>query len=151
VPSAFSRAQSASLPGRRSLRVAVLRGVSFCSRRRMRSSARSTTKARRLSAVVEVVAQHRFDQALRLERGQLLLGLALEMRLADEDREHAGHLAEHVLGGDVRGAPVLLELAIGAQGLDEGVAQPGLVRAALGRGDGVGVGVEEALALFEPG
>jgi hypothetical protein len=39
VPSAVERVQSASLPGSRTLRVAVLRLISFSSRRRRRSSA----------------------------------------------------------------------------------------------------------------
>ena len=40
-PCACVLVQSASLPGRRSLRVAVLRETSFSARRRRRSSARS--------------------------------------------------------------------------------------------------------------
>ena len=77
--------QSASLPGRRSLRVAVLRATSFSWRRRSRSSARSITQSSSLSACVRVVGQpmveriaHRvFDDAGRLDAGQLVLGLAL--------------------------------------------------------------------------
>src|SRR4029450_8372872 len=70
--------QSASLPGRRSLRTAVLREISFSWRRRMRSSARAGSCG----------------------RGEPILGLALELRLADEHRDHAGSAGHHVVAGD---------------------------------------------------
>ena len=55
-PCAAELVQSASLPGRRSLRTALLRAMSFSWRRRMRSSARSTTKSRSLLACVGLPA-----------------------------------------------------------------------------------------------
>ncbi|MCY1294832.1 hypothetical protein D9M70_441470 [compost metagenome] len=50
APSAVFCEQSASLPGKRSLRTAVLRLTSFSLRRRTRSSARSTTQSSSLAA-----------------------------------------------------------------------------------------------------
>ena len=38
--------------------------------------------------MVEMVAHRGLDEARRLEAGQAVLGLALEMRVADEDAEH---------------------------------------------------------------
>ena len=85
--------QSASLPGSRSLRVAVLRGDSLSCLRRSRSSARSIDDARagcrrwpgRRSASGRNGRAARSRPALRLGGGQPLLGLALELRLRDED------------------------------------------------------------------
>ena len=37
--------------------------------------------------MVEVVLERALDQPLRLGRGQALLGLALELRIADEQRQ----------------------------------------------------------------
>ena len=107
---AFSRVQSVSLPGSRSRRVADLRGVSFASRRRSRSSARSMTKASRLSAGAGSPASqwsNRSRSAVSTSRvasgaGQLLLGLALELRLAQEQRQLGRHRPEQVLGGHLR-------------------------------------------------
>src|ERR1700733_8968041 len=50
VSAAFSRVQSVSLPGSRNRLVGDFRAVSLLSLRRIRSSARSITKASRLSA-----------------------------------------------------------------------------------------------------
>jgi hypothetical protein len=38
--------------------------------------------------MVEMILDRRFDQARRLDVGELLLGLALELGLADEEGEH---------------------------------------------------------------
>ena len=65
--------QSASLPGRRSLRTAVLRAMSFSWRRRSRSSARSMTKSKQLAGLqriarqpmVERILDRLFDNSLR--------------------------------------------------------------------------------------
>src|SRR3546814_8004337 len=50
--------------------------------------------------MVEMVAHGLFDEARRLGRGQAVLGLALELRIADEHREHQlrrseEHTSEH--------------------------------------------------------
>ena len=101
--------------------------------------------------VVEPVAQRELDQAGGFRAGQLLLGLALELRVADEGRQLRGHLAEQVLGGDLRGALVAALLAPGAQAFEQRGTKAGLVRAALRGGDGVAVGMQQAVGGFEPG
>src|SRR5439155_27368569 len=66
--------------------------------------------------MVEMVAHGGLDEPRGLEAGQPVLGLALEMRVADEDAEHQLDAAHHVVGGDVLGflvAGVALECAAG--------------------------------------
>ena len=55
---------------------------------------------------------------------QPVLGLALELGLADEDREHGGGGAEHVVGRDLADALVAGELAIAAQALVSAARKP---------------------------
>ena len=83
--------------------------------------------------MVEPVAQRGFDQAGRLGAGQFLLGLALELRVAQEQRQLRRDRIEHVVGGDLRRPLVAAMLAPGAQALDQRGAEAGLVRAALRR------------------
>ena len=83
-------------------------------------------------------------------RCELVLGLALELGLADEYGEHRRGGAQHVVGGDVGGALVGHSLAEVAQPLGEGRAQAVLVRAAVGRRNRVAVGVEEAVLVGDP-
>jgi hypothetical protein len=111
VPSRFLAEQSTSLPGRRSFCVAVLRAVSFSCLRRRRSSARRTRKSRiapadfgiRRQPVVEMVAHGAFDQPLGLDRGQPVLGLADEFRLADEAGHQRAAAGQQILAGDLGG------------------------------------------------
>ena len=153
APCAADCVQSASLPGRRSFRVADWRSISFSFLRRSRSSARSMLQSSSLLAcvrrggqpVVEGVAQRRVDDAGRLGRGQPVLGLADEFGLAHEHREHRRALHQHVLGGEVGGALVALELGVGAEAAEQGGAQALLVRAAFGGWNRVAVGIEEAV------
>ena len=68
------------------------------------------TKASRLSAVAGSPARkwsNRSRSAVSTSRaasriGQLFLGLALELRLAHEQRQLGGHRVQHVVGGDLR-------------------------------------------------
>ena len=93
VPAACWIEQSASLPGRRSLRVADWRPTSF-SRLPLQAllglvdgpfeEPRRLLRAVR-QPVVEGVLDGRLDDAARLLRRELVLGLALELGLADED------------------------------------------------------------------
>src|ERR1700749_2714875 len=107
--------QSASLPGSRSLRTALLRKFSFSWRRRMRSSARSTTKSSSLLACVGLPASQWANGsriAVFARRGgpagrQPILGLALEFRLADEYGNHAGCAVHYVVACDRRRALAL--------------------------------------------
>ena len=101
--------------------------------------------------VVEVVLDHRLDQARGLRRGQALLGLALELRVLDEDRQQGRGAAEDVLGGDLAGLAVAGQLAVGLEAAQHAAAQAGLVGAALGGRHGVAVGVDEALFARRPG
>jgi hypothetical protein len=48
--------------------------------------------------VIEMIAHHIFHQALRIGRGQLVLGLALEFGLADEDRQNGAGRVHHIVG-----------------------------------------------------
>ena len=56
--------------------------------------------------MVERVLDRVLDDLLRRRGGQPILGLALEFRLADEDREHAAGTDHHVFAGHGRGALV---------------------------------------------
>ncbi len=101
--------------------------------------------------VVEMVLDRGLDEARRLGHGQALLGLALELWRADEERQHDAGAVDHVLGGDLAGAPVADQLAIGPEAAGQRVAQAELVAAALGRRHRVAVGVHEAGLVAGPG
>ena len=62
--------------------------------------------------MVERVLDRLLDDALRLGGGEAVLGLALEFRFADEDREHGRGADHHVLAGD-RGRALALADAFG--------------------------------------
>ena len=159
VPAAVWMVQSASLPGRRSLRVADWRPTSFSRLRFRRSSAWSIDHSSSFVACIGLSASQwskasrtvDLDDARRFLRGEAVLGLALEFRLADEHRQHGGGRAHHVVGGDLRRPAVVGQLAVGAQALRQRRAQAGLVRAAVGRRDGVAVGAREAVVVGDPG
>ena len=101
--------------------------------------------------MVEMVFQRRFDQPCRFGVGQLLLGLSLEFRIRDEDREQRAGPAHHVVRRDRAGAAIVGHLAVGLQALGHRRAKAGLVRAALRRRHCVAVGVQERFAIFRPG
>ena len=94
VSAAFSRVQSVSLPGRRSFRVRTS-GQRPCLLAPqtlldpLDDPLQQIVGLRGIAGqpVVEVVPHRRLDQARRLGVGELLLGLALELRLAQEHRE----------------------------------------------------------------
>jgi hypothetical protein len=95
-----------------------LRLTSFSLRRRTRSSARAITHSSSFDASCGLSASQWsngsrsvFDDALRLDRRQPILGLADEFRLADEHREHAAGRDHHVVAGDDRGAFVAVSSA----------------------------------------
>ena len=109
--------------------------------------------ARRIGGqpVVEVILDRRLDQTRRLDAGELLLGLALELRLADEEGEHHRGPAADILRRDLGRLAIAGQLAIGLERAGEAAAQARLMGAALGRRHGVAIGVEEALAIGGPG
>ena len=63
--------------------------------------------------MVERIADGALDDADGLDGRQLVLGLADEFRLANEDRQHASRRDHHVFAGDDRGALVADQLGIG--------------------------------------
>src|SRR6185503_17468006 len=73
--------------------------------------------------MVEGIAHRGLDDAGRFLGRQPVLGLALELGLADEEREEGAAGGEHVLGRELRATLIAGELAIGAQALDQGGAQ----------------------------
>ena len=89
--------------------------------------------------MVEVIAHRVFDQTRCLGRGQAVLGLALELRIADEDRKHGLAAREHVFRRDVLGLLLADQFGEGADALGERGAQASLVRAAIRGRDGVAV------------
>jgi hypothetical protein len=101
--------------------------------------------------VVEMVAHGGLDHAGGLGRGEAVLGLAHEFRLRDEAGDQRAAAARQVVAGDVGGLLVGHKLPIGADALQDRGPEPGLMRAALGRGHGVAVGLDEAVARGRPG
>ena len=102
--------------------------------------------------MVEMVAHRGLDEARRLEAGQAVLGLALEMRVADEHAEHQLDAVEDVVGGDVLGLLLADQLAERADALGQRGAQARFVGAAVGGRDGVAIiAFDAALAPQRPG
>ena len=62
--------------------------------------------------MVEMVPHSVFHDAERFDGCQPVLGLALEFRLADEDREQRAGRCHHVIGGDHAGALVVGEFGV---------------------------------------
>ena len=100
--------------------------------------------------VLEIVADDGLDQLVGLDADQLLLGLALELRLLDEHRDQRRRALDHVVGGDDRALAVAGQLGIALQAAHQGAAEARLVRAALGRRHGVAVGADEAFLVARP-
>ncbi len=84
--------------------------------------------------VIEGIAERVFDNPLRLDRRQLVLGLADKLRFADKDRQHADGRDHHIVRGDLLGALVLCQLRIVLEALGERDAQARLMGAAFGVG-----------------
>ena len=102
--------------------------------------------------VIERVLDRLLDDPLRFGGGEPVLGLTLEFRLADEHREHGGGARHHVVRGDGGGALALTDaLGVVLQPAGERGAQAGFVGAAVGRRDGVAIGIEEAVGVDGPG
>src|SRR5690349_20801065 len=97
-----------------------------------------------------MVLERAIDQAQRLGRREALLRLALELRLADEEREQHRRALHHVLGGNLSRAPIADELAVGLEAATEGAAQALLVGPALVGRDRIAIGMAEAVFLRAP-
>ena len=101
--------------------------------------------------MVEMVAHRGLDQPRRVGRGQPILGLALELRIADEERKHDLGAVGDVLGLDVPGLLLPDQLGEGAKPAGQRLAKPLLVGAPVGRRDRVAVEGGVALAPERPG
>jgi len=101
--------------------------------------------------VVERVFDRLLDQALSFGGGEPVLGLALEFRLADENREHRPGADHDVIAADGGGA-LALAAALGVifQSAGQRSAQPGFMGAAVRRRHGVAVGRQKAVGVRGP-
>ena len=98
----------------------------------------------RLEPVAELVGHGALDEALDLGVAELGLGLALELRLAELDRDDGGQALADVVAGEVL-VLVLEEVLLAREVVDElghRRAEALLVGAALVGVDRVGVGVD---------
>ena len=98
-----------------------------------------------------MVAHRLLDQAGSLRHAEPFLGLALELRIGDEDREHRAGAVHRILAGDLPGLADVGEFGVAAQALDQGGAEALFVAAALGRRHRIDVGMDEALFVRRPG
>ncbi len=102
--------------------------------------------------MVERVLDRLLDNALRFGGGEAILGLALEFRLADEHREHGAGADHDVVRGDGGGALALADaLGVILQPAQQRATQAGFVGAAVGRRDGVAIGIEKRVGVGGPG
>src|SRR5262249_18344774 len=102
--------------------------------------------------VVELVLHGVFDNAGGFRGGKPVLGLALELGLADEHREHRGGAGHDVFARHLGGALALVDaLGMVLEGARKRRPQPGLVGAAVGSRDGVAVGRQESVGVGGPG
>src|SRR5688572_11688450 len=98
--------------------------------------------------VIEMILDGGLDQTGRFGACQLFLGLALELRIADEQRQDHHGAADQVFRRDLPGLAVADQLAIGAQRAAETGAQSLLVGAALGRRDRIAVEAAQAFLFI---
>ena len=98
--------------------------------------------------MIEWIANDIFNDALRFDGRQLVLGLANEFRLANEHREHGGSGDHHIIGGDDRGALVAGEFRIGLEAAGERDAQPRFMGAAFAGRNGIAIGIDETITAI---
>ena len=101
--------------------------------------------------MVEVIAHRIFDHARGLGAGQAVLGLALELRIADEDGEHRLTAGDNVFRRYVFGLLGADQIGEGADALDQRGAQALFVGAAIGSGDSVAIVAVGAIRPQRPG
>src|SRR5258708_30775587 len=97
-----------------------------------------------------MILDRRLDEARRFRRGETLLGLALELRLADEQREKHRRADHDVVAGDLRGAAGAQPLPLSPDASRQSAAQPPPLAAAPRRPGGGGVGVGGRPPLLPP-
>ena len=96
--------------------------------------------------VIEGVANHGLDEPRGFRGLQAPLVLALELRLADKDRNERGAARHHVVGRQRARALGLADaLGVILQAAQQGAAQTRFVRAAVGGRDRVAIGMDEAV------
>ena len=100
---------------------------------------------RRIGAepMIEMVAHRQFDEPRRLGRGEPLFGLALELRIAQKQRQQHRRAGDHIVAGGRRDAAVADQFAIRLDAAGQRGAQPGFVGAAFRRRDRVAIGMAE--------
>ena len=159
-PLAPALEQSASLPGRRSLRVAVLRATSFSWRRRRRSSARSITQSRSLLACcgeaasqwskVSRIAFSTMRPASTVASLSLVWPWNSGSRMKTESMEAQVAITSSVVTAAMRFC-LVDALGVLAQAAQQRDAQAVLVRAAFGRRHRVAVRGREPVLVRHPG
>src|SRR5262249_29176775 len=98
--------------------------------------------------VIELVFHGVFDDAGGFRGRQPVLGLALELRLANEHRQHCGGAGHDVFARHLGGALALVDaLGVVLEGARKRRPQTGLMGAAVGSRDGVAVGRQEPISV----
>src|SRR4051812_38023600 len=100
--------------------------------------------------MIEMVAHRGLDEARSLKAGEAILGLTLEVRVADEDAEHKLDAIEDIVGLDVLGALVADEFAERTDALGQRGAEARFVSAAVGRRNRFAVIAFRAVAVERP-
>ena len=97
-----------------------------------------------------MVAHGTLDQSGRIGTGQPVLRLADKFGLADETTDQSTTAGGQIIAGNLNGLAVLDQFAIGADAFQDRGPKARLMRATLGRGDGVAVGLDEAIHHRRP-
>ena len=159
-PSAAVLVQSASLPGQPQLaHRALARDVLFLAAAdalvgALDDEVEQLVGLRRIARqpMIERVLDRLLDDLLRSGGGEAVLGLALEFRLADEHREHRAGAHHHVVAGDAcRALALAVAFGVILEAAQQRRAQAGFMRAAVGRRNGVAIGVEKTVGVGGPG
>ncbi len=93
-----------------------------------------------------MVAHGAFGHLLRGLGRQTILGLANECRIADKARHQCAATRHQIITGDLRRFLVVDQLTIGLDALQDRGPETGDMGAAFGGGDGVTIGLGEAVA-----
>src|SRR6266481_4809818 len=119
VPAALSRVQSASFPGSRI----------------------------RAQPMIEMILDCVLDEPRRLGRREPLLGLTLELGVADEQRQQHRRVCRNVFSGGLGYSAIVDQLAISLDPAQQRAAQTSFVGPSFGGRNGVAVGMAEAVFL----
>ena len=100
--------------------------------------------------MVEMVTYCGFNQFGRTLCSEFFLGLALELRIRQEYRQHDATATKNILGGNGGGLLLTDHFTIGFNCLGQRIAKTSFVRAAKRGRDGITIGMEIAFAGFRP-